>query len=72
MKILLTIIICSGVSDTCLQPFTFEPTYNSIYDCMVEGYTKALEKTIEIGKEEVNKHDIYIKFSCGVDNRLET
>ena len=70
MKILLTIIICSGVSDTCLQPFTFEPTYNSIYDCMVEGYTKSLEKTIEIGKEEVNKHDIYIKFMCKKDNKL--
>ena len=69
MKILLTIIICSGVSDTCLQPFTFEPTYNSIYDCMVEGYTKSLEKTIEIGKEAVNEYDIYIKFMCEKDNK---
>ena len=72
MKILLTIIMCSGVADTCIQPFTFEEPYNSIYDCMVDGYSKSLEKTIEMGKEDVNKHDIYIKFSCGVDNRLET
>ena len=32
--------------------------------------TKSLEKTIEIGKEEVNKHDIYIKFMCKKDNKL--
>ena len=62
MKILLTIIMCSAVSDTCLTPFTFDEPYNSTYECMIDGYTKALEKTIELGKEDVNEYDIYIKF----------
>tara|TARA_Y100000034_G_scaffold132045_1_gene194128 strand:- start:1133 stop:1282 length:150 start_codon:yes stop_codon:yes gene_type:complete len=31
---------------------------------MVDGYKKAMEKTIEIGVKEVNKHQIYIKFDC--------
>jgi hypothetical protein len=31
---------------------------------MVAGYEKARDKTIEIGREEVNKHQIYIKFDC--------
>ena len=70
MKILLTIIICSAVSDSCLAPFTFDKPYNSTYECMIDGYTKALEKTIELGKEDVNEYDIYIKFMCEKDNKL--
>ena len=31
---------------------------------MVAGYAEALRKTEEIGKEEINKHKIYIKFDC--------
>ena len=54
--------MCSAVSDTCLTPFTFDEPYNSTYECMIDGYTKALEKTIELGKEDVNEYDIYIKF----------
>jgi hypothetical protein len=69
MKILLTIIMCSAVSDTCLAPFTFDKPYNSTYECMIDGYTKSLEKTIEIGKEAVNEYDIYIKFMCEKDNK---
>jgi|TARA_B110000971_G_scaffold175341_1_gene180565 hypothetical protein len=70
MKILLTIIMCSAVADTCLTPFTFDEPYNSTYECMIDGYTKALEKTIELGKEDVNEYDIYIKFMCEKDNKL--
>jgi len=51
MKILLTIIMCSATADTCLTPFTFDELYNSTYECMLDGYTKALEKTIELGKK---------------------
>jgi hypothetical protein len=36
---------------------------------MIDGYTKALEKTIELGKEDVNEYDIYIKFMCEKDNK---
>ena len=31
---------------------------------MVKGYEEAARKTIEIGQEEVNKHQVYIKFNC--------
>jgi len=62
--------MCSAVADTCLTPFTFDEPYNSTYECMIDGYTKALEKTIELGKEDVNEYDIYIKFMCEKDNKL--
>jgi hypothetical protein len=66
MSYLLTIIMCSGLANQCLQPFTFPTQYPNSYTCMVEGYKKAMEKTIDIGAEEVNKHQIYIKFDCSL------
>ncbi len=64
MKILLTVVMCSGIANTCLPHNTFPESYHDIYSCMVDGYKKAMEKTIEIGAAEVNKHQIYIKFDC--------
>ena len=34
------------------------------YSCMMAGYTTAASMTQDMGREEVNKHDIYIKFEC--------
>ena len=31
---------------------------------MIAGYTESLNKIKEIGPEEVNKYDMYIKFGC--------
>jgi hypothetical protein len=31
---------------------------------MIEGYRESEKKMAEIGREDVNKHDIYIKFEC--------
>ena len=31
---------------------------------MVKGYEESARKIIEIGKEEVNEHQVYIKFDC--------
>ena len=64
MEFILTVILCSGVANTCLPPFAYPNTYPTIYDCMVDGYGKSQEKIIEIGPEEVNEHRIYIKFEC--------
>ena len=31
---------------------------------MVSGYQESLDKTIEIGKEDINEHEIFIRFAC--------
>ena len=31
---------------------------------MITGYNESLKKIKEIGPEEVNKYDMYIKFGC--------
>tara|TARA_R100001082_G_scaffold59463_1_gene32988 strand:- start:239 stop:451 length:213 start_codon:yes stop_codon:yes gene_type:complete len=64
MKILLTLIMCSYVQGSCLQPYEWPERYNSMYDCMLAGYEESQNKMKEIGRAEVNKHQIYIRFTC--------
>ena len=66
MEYVLTIIMCAFVEGktTCMPPFRIEETYKDGYECMLDGYTKSYDKIVEIGREEVNKYNIYIKFGC--------
>jgi len=64
MKILLSLIICSSVAGECMPPFDWQETFRTKYDCLVFGYEESLKKMKEIGREEVNKHGIYLKFYC--------
>ena len=36
----------------------------SVYDCLLKGYDEADKKIKEIGREDINKHQIYIRFTC--------
>ena len=65
----LVLVICSFESNTCIPPFNYPIQFNDAYDCMMTGYQESINKTIEIGREDINKHNIYIKFSC---NPIET
>ena len=64
MKILLSLIICSQVAGTCIEPYEWPETFNTQYDCMVFGYEESLKKMIEFGREDVNKYNMYIRFTC--------
>ena len=70
MKILLTLIICSQVANTCMPPYPWPDAFNTTYDCMLFGYEESLKKMKEIGKEEVNKHNIYIRFTCNPEESV--
>ena len=72
MSFILTMIICSATRSTCLPPFRLDNFYKDGYDCMLDGYKMSLEKTEEIGREEINKHKIYIKFGCNEDHSNKT
>ena len=67
MKFVLTMIMCSAVANQCMPPFQIDKVYNDGYDCMVDGYKIALDKTEEIGREDINESKIYIKFGCYED-----
>ena len=64
MKILMSLIICSSVAGECMPPFQWPDAFNTKYDCMVFGYEESLNKMKEVGREEVNEHGIYIRFTC--------
>ena len=64
MKILLSLIICSQVAGTCMPPYPWPETFRTQYDCLTFGYEESLRKMEEIGREEVNKYNIYIRFTC--------
>ena len=63
MKIALFMIMCSAVANECMPPHKLGH-HDTLYECLNAGYTESLKKSKEIGQEEVNKHEIYIKFIC--------
>ena len=64
MKFILSVIMCSSVSNTCLTPYSFPETYIDSYDCLVDGYAKSIDKLQEFGRNNVKEYGIYIKFDC--------
>ena len=64
MKILMSLIICSSMAGECMPPFPWPETFDTKYDCLVFGYEESKRKLEEIGREEINKHGMYIKFIC--------
>ena len=74
MSYFLTIIMCSAVANQCLTPFMINKHYKDGYDCMLDGYTKSYDKILELGRDDVNKYNIYIKFGCSenISNKKST
>ena len=64
MKIILTLFMCSISAGECLPPYEWPERFIDSYDCMQFGYKESHRKMEEIGRVEVNKHGIYIRFVC--------
>jgi hypothetical protein len=64
MKFLLSLIICSSVAGDCMPPYDWQETFRTKYDCLTFGYEESLKKMKEVGREDVNKYGMYIKFYC--------
>ena len=65
MKILLSLILCSGVAGECMGPYEWPTKFPDMYECMLAGYEQSTQKMLEIGRTEVNQYDMYVKFTCG-------
>ena len=70
MKFLLTLVICSQVAGTCMPPYPWPTTFNTQYDCLMFGYEESITKMKEIGPEDVNKYNMFIKFYCTPENTI--
>ena len=64
MKFLLTLIMCSGVANTCLPPFLVDQKFDGLYNCLMSGYAESVAKIEEIGQEKIDTNLIHIKFYC--------
>jgi len=64
MKIVLTLIICSLSTGECMPPYQWPSHFGSSYDCLMFGYKESIKKMEEIGREEVNKYGVFIRFHC--------
>ena len=64
MKFLLSLIICSSVAGECMPPYKWPETFDSQYDCLMEGYKQSIVKMEEIGPDDINKYNMFIKFYC--------
>ena len=74
MEFVLTMVMCAFVEGktTCMQPHSFEDKYTDAYSCMLDGYTRSYDKIVELGKDDVNKFNIYIKFGCNENHSNNT
>ena len=64
MEVALILYMCSAIEKTCLDPYVWPDKFYDKYGCMIKGYKESEKKMTEIGREDVNKYDIYIKFEC--------
>jgi len=70
MKFLLSLIICSSVAGQCMPPYEWPETFNTQYDCLMFGYEESMSKLKEVGREDVNKYGMFIKFYCEPINTI--
>ena len=70
MKYILALIICSQTQSVCMPPYQWPEQFNSQYDCLMFGYQESMNKMQEIGKEEINKHNMFIRFTCTPQNTI--
>ena len=70
MKILLSLIICSSVAGDCMPPYEWPETFRTNYDCLMFGYEESMNKLKEVGREDVNKYGMYIRFFCTPVNTI--
>jgi len=74
MKYLLTIVICSVINGktSCIPPYQAQIEYIDAYECLLDGYNMSYNKIVELGREDVNKYNIYIKFGCNENQSNKT
>ena len=64
MKFLLTFVFCSGVACKCLPPMEYPGKYVDLYTCLDAGYKESVVQLQGLGRDHVNKEQIFIKFFC--------
>ena len=67
MKYILALILCSQTEQMCMPPHQWPDTFRTQYECLMFGYEESMKKMEQIGPKEVNKHGMFIRFTCTPD-----
>ena len=67
MKIILTMIVCSAMYQSCLEPMERPGRYATWADCMRAGYADSLLIMRNLGDATINSTQTYVKFVCSVN-----
>ena len=70
MKYILALILCSQTQQICMPPHEWPERFNNQYDCLMYGYEESMNKMKEIGPVEINKHGMFIRFTCTPENTI--
>ena len=72
MKWILFMWLCTATTTiNCQQIKTDRIKFIDQFDCTVYGYTNSTRLLRELGREEINKFNLYTKFLCIPDNTPE-
>ncbi len=47
-----------------MPPYQWPTLFDSQYECLMFGYKESQRKMEDLGPEEVNKHNMFIRFTC--------
>jgi hypothetical protein len=50
-----------------MPPYPWPEPFATKYDCLHFGYNESIKKLEEIGKEDINKFGMFIRFTCTPD-----
>lgn len=64
MKVVLSLLLCSYIAETCLPPYIYPVEFEDDYTCLMVGYEQSIKKLEDIGPEAVNEHRMYVAFNC--------
>ena len=53
-----------------MPPYQWPEQFNSQYDCLMFGYQESMNKMKQLGPEEINKHNMFIRFTCTPQNTI--
>ena len=65
MKFALSMILCSGLANSCLDPLPITDVYYDDWQsCIVAGYEESIKRSNEVDTTDFNQYRLFLKFIC--------
>lgn len=71
MEYMLILYVCASTTSMCSPALEYKTRYTDLYDCLNDGYKKAIVQMEEVGRLNTNKLGVSVKFECKKDKSEE-